>query len=215
MSYTQKQFQFLENLYQFYNHTLFGGILPEIMLNFFRGKNFSGFFSASKWKDDNNTIIHEITINPQCISDVYDVEFHQTLVHEMVHLWQLEFGKTSRNGYHNSEFANKMIEIGLMPSHTGKIGGRTTGQKMGDYFLEDGAFVLAFKKLQENQFELKKLLPKSTQNETTENKFLKPIPEEKPKKNKTKYTCKCKKNLWGKAGLVFHCKDCETQFKEV
>ena len=36
-----------------------------------------------------------------------------TLVHEMVHFWQQEFGTPSRRGYHNREWADKMEALGL------------------------------------------------------------------------------------------------------
>ena len=35
---------------------------------------------------------------------------------------------------YNKEFAEKMMSVGLMPSTTGKPGGKTVGQKMSDYF---------------------------------------------------------------------------------
>jgi hypothetical protein len=42
----------------------------------------------------------------------------------MAHLWQWEFGSPYKNGYHNTEWAGKMIEIGLMPSDTGLPNGK-------------------------------------------------------------------------------------------
>lgn len=50
----------------------------------------------------------------------------QTIVHEMVHLWQYEFGKPSHRTYHNKE-ADKMA-IGLMPSNT-DLGGKTQSRQ--------------------------------------------------------------------------------------
>ena len=38
-----------------------------------------------------------------------------TLVHEMCHLWQAHFGKQRKPGYHDKQWAAKMLEIGLMP----------------------------------------------------------------------------------------------------
>ncbi len=67
----------------------------------------------------------------------------QTLVHEQCHVWQNYYGKPSRRSYHNREWADKMIAIGLMPSTTGRPGGKQTGQHMNDYVLAGGAFQTA------------------------------------------------------------------------
>ena len=40
----------------------------------------------------------------------------------MTHLEQAHFGKPSRNGYHNKEWADLMERVGLMPSDTGAPG---------------------------------------------------------------------------------------------
>lgn len=136
----------------------------------------------------------------------------------MVITFLFVFGKPSRNGYHNKQWAKKMIEIGLMPTATGSEGGSIVGQNMYDYWLEDGKFVLAFKKLQENNY-----LPLEPNNDHL---FTKEIKEDgavvftpilTAKKNKTKrvkYTCNCGSNLWGKPNLTVFCNFCQTPFFE-
>jgi hypothetical protein len=49
--------------------------------------------------------------------------------------------------YHNREWAEKMLSIGLIPSDTGRPGGRMTGQKMADYPDENGQFLRAAREL--------------------------------------------------------------------
>jgi predicted SprT family Zn-dependent metalloprotease len=66
-----------------------------------------------------------------------------TIVHEMVHHWQHHLGKPSRSTPHNTEWANKMEAIGLMPSSTGQPGGKRTGHRVADYILPGGAFIKA------------------------------------------------------------------------
>ncbi|MBM5564638.1 SprT-like domain-containing protein, partial [Klebsiella quasipneumoniae] len=78
----------------------------------------------------------EIAMNPAYFAVCPPEEIMQTLVHEMAHLWQHHFGKPGRRGYHNKEWAERMEEIGLMPSSTGKPGGAKTGDKMADYIIE-------------------------------------------------------------------------------
>ena len=61
----------------------------------------------------------------------------------MPHLWQHHFGKPSRTGYHNREWAVKMRAIGLIPSDTGEPGGKEIGQRVTHYIEEGGAFARA------------------------------------------------------------------------
>lgn len=74
-----------------------------------------------------------------------------TLAHEMVHCWQQCFGKPSARTYHNREWSQVMRDIGLMPSSTGKQGGKDYGQKMGQFPVVGGKFILACQSLLENK----------------------------------------------------------------
>lgn len=58
----------------------------------------------------------------------------------MCHEWQQHFGHPPARHYHNMEWAEKMISVGLMPSNTGQFGGKITGSRMADYIIEDGPF---------------------------------------------------------------------------
>lgn len=69
------------------------------------------------------------------------------MVHEMVHLWQFQYGNPSQKAYHNKEWADKMESIGLMPSNTGRVGGKRTGQKMDDYPIKGGLFLKVAEKI--------------------------------------------------------------------
>ena len=220
MTYTSEQYKYLQNLYKFYNSELFTEQLPEVLITLSKQNGASGLFQANKWKDKNGKIVHEIAINPESIKERFDVDFHQTLVHEMVHLWQYEFGKPSRKGYHNKEWANKMIEIGLMPTNTGTPGGAIVGQNVTDYFIEDGKFVLAYKKLQENNYlPLEPINDHLYKKQVSENGTVVFTPviddvDSKPNKSRRiKYTCECGNNTWGKPKLEMYCNTCNTLFK--
>lgn len=221
MNHTTAQYQYFESLYKFYNQRLFANKLPDVLLNFTRKHKVSGMFVSDQWKDHNGKLVHEISINPDAIKEQFDVDFHQTLVHEMVHLWQQEHGKNSRLGYHNKQWAKKMISIGLMPSDTGKEGGKTTGQNMSDYFIEDGQFILAFKRLQEEKFAFLPLKPNNDhlycQEVAADGSItFAPVIREKNKDSKAgvrvKYTCECPSNVWGKSDLNIRCNVCESDF---
>jgi hypothetical protein len=65
----------------------------------------------------------------------------------MVHLWQHHFRKPPRKSYHDREWASQMREIGLIPTATGEVGGKETGQKMFHLIAEDGNFKRACQRL--------------------------------------------------------------------
>jgi hypothetical protein len=66
----------------------------------------------------------------------------------MAHLWQARFGKQVRQGYHDKQWAAKMIEIGLVPSSTGAPGGKPTGYHMDHYIVDGGPFDLSYQEFE-------------------------------------------------------------------
>ncbi|MDR0572653.1 MAG: SprT-like domain-containing protein [Tannerella sp.] len=158
---TTKQFQTLDDLYAFYNVKLFGASLPECIVNLSRRPHSYGFFVANLWATMDNTMkpneySHEISLNPDYLLRP-SIEWHSTLVHEMVHLWQQEFGKPSRVAYHNKQWAEKMESIGLIPSDTGMPGGAKTGQSVSQYINPDGRFAKVFNSLDAAELEMLRL----------------------------------------------------------
>lgn len=148
---TEEQFTALNQAFNYFNEKLFEGKLPGCILNFSRKKNTHGFLAPERWRrvDEENKYIHEISLTPYTFYRPLKQVF-STLVHEMVHLWQWEYGNPSRNGYHNKEWARKMEVVGLMPSNTGEEGGRKTGQKMTHYIISNGLFEQAFDDIPES-----------------------------------------------------------------
>lgn len=137
---TQAAYTRLQQAYDCLNSDLFRGELPPCLMTWQRKDKTMGYFSANRFKSLlNKPETHEIALNPDHFDS--DVEVLQTLAHEMVHLWQFVFGeKTAQRTYHNAEWGRKMEAIGLMPSDTGKPGGKKCGQKMADYPIPGGAF---------------------------------------------------------------------------
>lgn len=136
---TFDMYGFVQSAYDHFNSELFNNELPQCLLTLQREKSVCGYFSSDRWQSKTDTK-HEIALNPYYFVTEKPLELFQTIVHEMCHLWQHEFGKPSRSGYHNKEWADKMESLGLMPSDTGEPGGKRTGQKMGDYPIDGGAF---------------------------------------------------------------------------
>lgn len=216
---TDQQFKALNNAYDYFNKALFNGTLPGCILNFSRKKGTHGFLAPYRWKQvggqDFDT--HEISLTP---STLYrePLEVFSTLVHEMVHLWQFEFGKPSRGGYHNKEWAAKMEEVGLIPSDTGRPGGKRTGQRMTHYIQVGGPYEQAFGQMPSEYTlpftswdgeQLKGVLGGGS------GKNGSPNPTVAKKKAKTKYSCSCGNNVWGKPELKIWCETCGSTFAQV
>jgi len=200
MSHTVRQYTRLQDAYDFFNQKLWFGKLPACLITFQRQANARGYFSPDGFKarsGENTT--DEIALNPDTFARYTDREILSTLVHEMAHLWQYHDGEPSRTGYHNTEWAEEMERIGLMPSSTEKPGGNRVGQHMTHYIQEGGPFDIACTVFLADDTAIEW---GSTQSE----------PEEKAKskkasaKSKTKFTCPdCGQNAWAKPGAMLAC----------
>ena len=225
---TTRQFKTLDDLYSFYNIKLFGASLPECIVNLSRHPNSYGFFVDNLWatmdEDMNPTDHkHEISLNPDYLLRS-SIEWHSTLIHEMVHLWQYEFGKPSHRAYHNKQWAAKMESLGLIPSDTGQPGGARTGQKVTQYINPDGAFAEVFHSHDTEELEQLRLryLPIISLAPYV-NKKEDPDGDEGAetgggKKSRSgvrfKYTCPCGNNVWGRSGLLIQCLICNLNYTE-
>src|SRR5207244_202223 len=58
-------------------------------------------------------VLHEVTINARHL-DRPKAEILTTLFHELLHLWQTLYGKSSRGNYHNRQFRDKAGLYGLI-----------------------------------------------------------------------------------------------------
>lgn len=151
---TTQAYAELQQAYDHFNARLFNGQLPQCLLTLQREKKTCGYFSAQRFGDQQGQRVDEIALNPAYFAVEPLQEIMQTIVHEMVHLWQFHFGKPGRGRYHNDEWADKMQSIGLMPSSTGAPGGRRTGDHMGDYMIAGGKFDLACQALLGDAFKI-------------------------------------------------------------
>lgn len=151
---TEASYSPFQEAYDFFNTRLFDDELPVCLITFQRQRNVMGYVSLDRWIDDEQNYTHELAINPEYFANYPLIEICQTLCHEMVHIWQAQFGKPGRRGYHNLEWANKMIAVGLMPTSTGQPGGELVGERVSDYILHDGEFIKAFHELEAKGFQL-------------------------------------------------------------
>lgn len=223
---TEAQFTALNEAYKYFNTALFNGILPGCFLNFSRNRKSHGFFAPERWRrvGDEQYFTHEISLTPTTLYRE-PKEVFSTLVHEQVHLWQWEFANSSRKGYHNKEWADKMEEIGLMPSSTGSPGGKRTGQNMSHYIIKGGKYELAFEKMPKKFIlpftsldgDIMKSLISGKSGPDTEGKITTTTKGKSPRKKgyKVKYSClECKINVWGKSELSLRCNNCDEDLAE-
>jgi hypothetical protein len=223
---TQEAYAELQTAYNRFNAELFKGSLPACLITLQRtAARVAGHFSAGRFGGANGRITDEIAINPMHFHGTpkWQMQALQTLVHEMVHLWQQHHGKQqSRKAYHNAEWAEKMEAVGLMPSDTGKPGGKKTGQKMADYPIKGGRFETVAKAMlaEGHRFTWRDRVVEIAQemagagDEDGEGEG-----ESEPKESKSgkrvKFTCTgpCEANAWGKDTLRLKCLDCKKPFE--
>ena len=70
-----------------------------------------------------------IEFNPSTFSKASLIDLMSSLVRELVFLWQHQYGNPSRKFYCNREWSVKMQSIGLIPTDTGRIGGKKNWTK--------------------------------------------------------------------------------------
>jgi predicted SprT family Zn-dependent metalloprotease len=237
---TQQFYELLQHAYKFFNESLFADErLPDCLITVQREKSTMGYFSPNRWENDSGKKVHEIALNSSYFAEHEVIEIFQTLVHEMCHVWQYEYTqlkKSSLRTYHNREWSNKMIAIGLMPTDKN---GKRTGQKIWDEPINDGLFEESCKALIRSDFTIKWIdkfpAAKECDSHLSEHNEQKSHSKEllylynKPPiiiantssirkikiaakaKKKYKYSCKsCGNILWGKHGIKVSCIECNS-----
>ena len=188
---TTTEYGSFQAAFDWFNTHLFEGCkLPNILITLNRHPKSKGYFSPDRFtgRTDTDAKVSELALNPDVFPGRSDEDILSMLAHEMTHLWQATHGRSPRSGYHDKQWSAKMKSIGLIPSHTGQVGGKKTGQKMTHYVQADGPYQVAYKDLQSTGFALKWQSPEEVK------------VKGKPKKqsSKTKFTCpKCQQNVWG------------------
>ena len=234
---THSAYTELQTAFDYFNHELFDGKLTDCLITFQRKNRTYGYFSAGRFEDINGLKVDELALNPVYFTVIPLEEIMQTLVHEMVHQWQQYFGKKGRRGYHNKEWSEKMEEVGLMPSSTGKPGGKKTGEKMMDYIIEGGLFEIKLASLLSTNFRvswfdrfppisgIQKLIQNSPDDESYADLLdtwgvevdlegnVKSTTNQSVTQSRLKQTCpSCHVSIWGKPSLKILCMDCDEQF---
>jgi hypothetical protein len=201
---TVQQYTSYQGAYDYFNKTLFADRMKPCILVLGRSAKSRGHFAPDLWSSKDGGTVHEISLNPDLLEQPFE-ETMSTLVHEMCHQWQWDYGTRPRRGYHDREWVTIMMERGLVPSSTGQPGGKQTGQKITHYIQDGGKFAVMMTGM-----------PKAAQLPWLAD----PIEDGKRKsanlvKKKLKYLCPaCRRvAVWGKAGLQILCMLCDKQMQ--
>jgi len=226
----------LQYAYSFYNRELFNNQLPRCIVSFINRERVMGCFIAKKYVNDNNEFRHEIAMNTAYFSLRNPIETLSTLVHEMCHVKIHVDGKEGRPGYHNMPWAYLMEAVGLMPSHTGVMGGKKIGYKVTHYIIANGLFERKTSELMQKEAMItwyEKYISINNVKVASEVNMVKEIAREdhafespletilqekhielKASKagKRVVYACECAR-VWGKQGLDLHCNICGMSMK--
>lgn len=203
----KNQYDALYDAFKILNDELFNGELPQILVTISNpegNKKCAGYYHHHVW---NNGVSEIALIRAGMTLERGDAANLATLLHEMCHQWQCEVGTPSRNGYHNKEWANKMLEVGLQPiglNAKGEPNGKSTGQNATHEIMPEGAAATLINGLIRKGWKI----PLHYTNEPRK----KPIAARKPS---SKYSCQsCDMTLTGKPGLTVVCGDCRIMLDE-
>ena len=194
---TDEAYGELQRAYNYFRVELFRSEVPHCLITLPQTSDrVMGYFSPSRFERKTGRETDELAMNPAHLRNRPLMEVLSTLVHEMCHVWQHHKGKPGRGRYHNRQWGTKMKEVGLQPSHTGKPGGRETGDHMTHYIVAGGQFEVQARRLIASGFKISwasDLLP--------------------VRPTRAKYTCPgCGVNVWGKPNLKITCGDCQKRF---
>ena len=199
----------LYKAYDFFNERLFDNELPHVMLILHRHQKEFGHFWGEIFQNSDGYKVSEISINPDYM-DRHDRETLSTLVHEMCHVKQyMILGNTLPTIGHCTKWAKQMKKVGLIPSATGKPGGRQTGKSMTHYIKEGGPYDQAYVEWYSENGKL---------SWHSSNRLKQVILKKKTKRKKTRITkiCpECNQKVSTKPDFDLVCYDCQTLLKSL
>ena len=143
-----------------------------------------------------------------------------TVPHEMCHQWRHDLGAPNRKGgkgvggYHDRVWADRMEAIGLMPSSTGKPGGKRTGYHMSHYVIDGGRFDLTCRELIGAGHAIAWRGAPTEANAARDESDDQPEAERpvqrRSRNTRTKFVCPiCDVRVWSRASAQLACMPCE------
>ena len=200
---TRVHYAMLSGAFTAINDELFSGRLPfALITNARKNSRTAGYFRAETWvkpsDEARKDTKDEIAINGEHFAEVGPKGVLAMMCHEMTHQWQHHYGTTPRAGYHDRQWSDRMLRLGLQTTTTGKPGGKTTGQRMSQMIIPGAAFEALANRLTGPPLHWTYEYAKDPDPQ-------KPTPPRKAV-SKLRYTCPtCGTNIWGKPGLIVMC----------
>jgi hypothetical protein len=193
----------LDTAFRHFNDLLFERALPlpVVTLRTAGGRS-DGCLRTDKFiRDPDMTTANEISLDPmQFASPIAEVMAN--LVHQMVHLWQSQFGNPSRAGYHNRQWARRMRDAGLLSTMDGTPTGKPTGQSVTQLVAAGGPFEDALQLLIASRFELAWHVAIDTLDQTA-------LGESQKAPGRVKWMCPgCQQLAWAKPTAELACSIC-------
>jgi hypothetical protein len=199
--YTIEFYSNLQKAYDYFNKELFQDELPQCVIVCNRKKNVLGYHCPNVFKDNDQNNISEIALNPDHFNRD-SKEILSTLAHEMAHLLMFVKGNGTKKGFHNKQWGEAMLQIGLQPLDTETGEEKLTGFKMTHRIIEGDLFDLVSDKLLE-------MISFDFVNISEEEK-----PKKERKKNKNKFQCPvCGIEVSGKGEIRLKCLDCDKELE--
>lgn len=179
-----------------FNAELFGGELPTCLICVARKRGAAGYFWADVFRDRQagDAKLDEIAMNPDHFDRTLAV-IMSTLVHEMAHHWQKHFGKPGKGRYHNAQWVEKMLELGLQPV---SANGKGTGNSVSHDIVDDGPFEKSFNRMTDVRLDWGSLKQKRTKAKQTRKKLVCPD---------------CGQSIWGTAKNEIKCATCDIEME--
>lgn len=213
MNNPTREYTSYEQAYDYFNTHLFAGRLPSCLITLQRRRHAYGYFSPKRFISRNHgqERTDEIALNPDIFAECSDKDILSTLVHEACHVWQAHFGKPGRRGYHNREWARRMLAIGLRPISFDNPG-KMTGQAVTHEIIPGGRFDMTAEQLLATGFQLTwQSIPELSNrslmldgNDATQHVT-----------SKCKYSCsQCSANAWAKPNSSLVCAPCLQKYVE-
>jgi predicted SprT family Zn-dependent metalloprotease len=199
-----QEYSSYQHAYDYFTVQLFHGRLPPCLITLQRKSHTRGYYAGKRFasRQDEDVRTDEIALNPDTFEGRSDKDILSTLVHEQVHLWQAHHGKPSRGGYHNREWARRMVTIGLQPISLDNPA-KMTGQRVTHVIVPGGRFDRATDALLATGFQLRWQSPVMPGVRLVE------FTPKQTADSKVKYSCpQCSANAWAKPNSHLMCAQC-------
>jgi hypothetical protein len=154
---TLAEYTGLQTLYDWLNHDLFDGHLPQCVITLQRRGGSNAHYGPERFAErgDQRQRFAEINLNPDSMTGKSDEWIASALGHEMAHCRDHYLNGLASDGYHREAWAEIMKGIGLWPSSTDAVGGKETGKRVGHYIVPGGRFEQSFRRLEATGFKLR------------------------------------------------------------